>query len=135
MSEWLEASAPARIDLAGGTLDLWPLHVLHPGSATINLAIDLRARCRVRPGVAGFRVTAPDLGYERVAEEPRQLLADPRGALAGAGRRDRSSLPLAVTGSASSAMNRLGTAAASDAAGGEPGPGGRTCPVSIAATS
>ncbi len=84
MSQWFEASAPARVDLAGGTLDLWPLHVLHPGSCTINVAIDLRARCRVRPGSAGFRVTVPDLGYERVVGEPRELLADPRAALAGA---------------------------------------------------
>jgi D-glycero-alpha-D-manno-heptose-7-phosphate kinase len=84
MSQWIEASAPARVDLAGGTLDLWPLHVLHPGSVTVNLAIDLRARCRVRAGTAGFRVTVPELGYERSVEEPGQLLADPRGALAGA---------------------------------------------------
>ena len=72
------------MDLAGGTLDLWPLHVLHPGSCTVNLAIDLRATCRVRPGASGFRVTVPDLGYERVVAQPRDLLADPRGALAGA---------------------------------------------------
>ena len=84
MSQWFEASAPARVDLAGGTLDLWPLHVLHPGSCTINVAIDLRARCRVRPGASGFRVTVPDLGYERLVAEPGELLADPRGALAGA---------------------------------------------------
>lgn len=81
---WLEASAPARIDLAGGTLDLWPLHVLHPGSVTVNLAIDLRARCRVRPRSSGYRVTVPDLGYERSVGEALELLADPRGALAGA---------------------------------------------------
>lgn len=84
MSEWIEATAPGRVDLAGGTLDLWPLHVLHPGSVTINVAIDLRARCRVRPGSAGFKVTVPELGYERLVDEPGQLLADPRGALAGA---------------------------------------------------
>jgi D-glycero-alpha-D-manno-heptose-7-phosphate kinase len=79
-----EASAPARIDLAGGTLDLWPLHVLHPGSVTVNVAIDLRARCRVRKREGGFRVAVPDLGYERTAARPGDLLADPRGALAGA---------------------------------------------------
>ena len=50
----IEASAPARVDLAGGTLDLWPLHVLHPGSVTVNLAIDRRASCRV--GRAGEAV-------------------------------------------------------------------------------
>jgi D-glycero-alpha-D-manno-heptose-7-phosphate kinase len=79
-----DASAPARIDLAGGTLDLWPLHVLHPGSVTVNVAIDLRARCRVRRRDAGFRVSVPELGYERTAARPSDLLADPRGALAGA---------------------------------------------------
>jgi D-glycero-alpha-D-manno-heptose-7-phosphate kinase len=84
MSPWVEASAPARIDLAGGTLDLWPLHVLHPGSVTVNLAVDLRARCRVRPGDGGFRVTVADLGYDRIAARPADLLSDPRGALAGA---------------------------------------------------
>lgn len=84
MSNWIEASAPARIDLAGGTLDLWPLHVLHPGSVTVNLAIDLRARCRVRKRAGGFRVTVPDLGYERSVAEAKELLADPRAALAGA---------------------------------------------------
>src|SRR5215813_13510219 len=84
MSQTFEASASARIDLAGGTLDLWPLHVLHPGSVTVNLAIDLRARCRVRKAATGFRVTVPDLGYERRVGQPAELLSDPRGALAGA---------------------------------------------------
>ena len=84
MSQWIEASAPARIDLAGGTLDLWPLHVLHPGSVTVNLAIDLRARCRVRKRTGSFRVTVPDLGYDRSVDDPKDLLADPRAALAGA---------------------------------------------------
>jgi len=35
--------APARADLAGGTLDLWPLYCLVPGSATLNVALDLFA--------------------------------------------------------------------------------------------
>ncbi len=42
-----EASAPTRIDLAGGTLDIWPLSLLVPGAITVNLAVDLRARARV----------------------------------------------------------------------------------------
>src|SRR5262249_28508077 len=83
MSSWIEVTAPARVDLAGGTLDLWPLNVLHPGSVTVNLAVDLRARCRVRPATR-FRVTVPGLGYERIVETPRDFLADPRAALAGA---------------------------------------------------
>ena len=42
-----EASAPTRIDLAGGTLDIWPLSILVPGAITVNLAVDLRTRARV----------------------------------------------------------------------------------------
>jgi D-glycero-alpha-D-manno-heptose-7-phosphate kinase len=84
MTKSFEATAPARIDLAGGTLDLWPLYVLHPGSVTVNVAIDLRARCRVGVRERGFRVTVPGLGYERVVNKASELLADPRAALAGA---------------------------------------------------
>lgn len=40
-------SAPTRIDLAGGTLDIWPLYLFHPGAQTINAAISLRARASV----------------------------------------------------------------------------------------
>ena len=43
----IETSAPTRIDLAGGTLDIWPLYLFHPGAQTINAAIDLRARATI----------------------------------------------------------------------------------------
>jgi D-glycero-alpha-D-manno-heptose-7-phosphate kinase len=43
----IETSAPTRIDLAGGTIDIWPLYLFHPGAQTINAAISLRARARV----------------------------------------------------------------------------------------
>jgi D-glycero-alpha-D-manno-heptose-7-phosphate kinase len=35
------ARAWCRVDLAGGTLDIWPLGVLHSSSRTVNVAIDL----------------------------------------------------------------------------------------------
>lgn len=38
-------SAPTRCDLAGGTLDLWPLYCLFGSSRTINVAIDIKANC------------------------------------------------------------------------------------------
>lgn len=44
----LAASAPARIDLAGGTLDIWPLFLLHEGAVTVNAAIELRAHVEAR---------------------------------------------------------------------------------------
>jgi D-glycero-alpha-D-manno-heptose-7-phosphate kinase len=46
---FIESSAPTRIDLAGGTLDIWPLYLFHDGAQTLNAAISLRAHCSVRP--------------------------------------------------------------------------------------
>ena len=45
----IETSAPTRIDLAGGTIDIWPLYLFHPGAQTLNAAISLRASARVEP--------------------------------------------------------------------------------------
>jgi D-glycero-alpha-D-manno-heptose-7-phosphate kinase len=39
----IESSAPTRIDLAGGTIDIWPLYLFHDGAQTLNAAISLRA--------------------------------------------------------------------------------------------
>ena len=43
----IESSAPPRVDLAGGTIDIWPLYLFHPGAITVNFAISLHARCRI----------------------------------------------------------------------------------------
>ncbi|MCA1849461.1 MAG: GHMP kinase [Acidobacteria bacterium] len=43
----IESSAPTRVDLAGGTIDIWPLYLFHPGAATVNFAISLGAHCRI----------------------------------------------------------------------------------------
>ncbi len=43
----IESSAPTRVDLAGGTIDIWPLYLFHPGATTVNFAISLRAHCRI----------------------------------------------------------------------------------------
>ena len=83
MANAIEASAPARIDLAGGTLDLWPLHVLHPGSVTVNLAIDRRATCRVQRSSGGFVVRSATHGLERRASRISELMEDPATALVG----------------------------------------------------
>jgi D-glycero-alpha-D-manno-heptose-7-phosphate kinase len=49
LAEAVEATAPTRIDLAGGTVDLWPLYLFHPGSVTVNAAINLRVRVQLVP--------------------------------------------------------------------------------------
>jgi D-glycero-alpha-D-manno-heptose-7-phosphate kinase len=43
----IDTSAPTRIDLAGGTIDIWPLYLFHPGAQTLNAAISIRARARI----------------------------------------------------------------------------------------
>ncbi len=43
------SSAPTRIDLAGGTIDIWPLYLFHEHAQTLNAAISLRARCALSP--------------------------------------------------------------------------------------
>ena len=41
----IESKAPTRVDFAGGTLDIWPLYLFHPGAVTVNAAISLYASC------------------------------------------------------------------------------------------
>ena len=41
----IESKAPTRVDLAGGTLDIWPLYLFHPGAVTVNVAISRYASC------------------------------------------------------------------------------------------
>jgi D-glycero-alpha-D-manno-heptose-7-phosphate kinase len=43
------AQAPCRADLAGGTMDLWPLYLFHPGALTLNVALGILTTCRITP--------------------------------------------------------------------------------------
>jgi len=43
----IESSAPTRVDLAGGTIDIWPLYLFHTGASTVNFALSLRAHVRI----------------------------------------------------------------------------------------
>ena len=63
MPERCEARAPTRIDLAGGTVDLWPLCLLHDRAMTVNAAINLYARAQVtRAGSQGITIRSLDRG-------------------------------------------------------------------------
>jgi D-glycero-alpha-D-manno-heptose-7-phosphate kinase len=72
-----KARAPTRIDLAGGTLDIWPLYLLFPGAMTVNLAVDLPARVRIAPRADGRVVLkAEDLDVATGADGVDVLPAD-----------------------------------------------------------
>lgn len=43
------SKAPCRVDLAGGTLDIWPLYLYHANAVTINFAVDRYASCVLEP--------------------------------------------------------------------------------------
>ena len=43
----LLAKAPCRVDIAGGTIDIWPLYLFHEGACTVNFAVDRYASCRL----------------------------------------------------------------------------------------
>lgn len=49
MKSAVTATAPTRIDLAGGTLDIWPLNLMFDNPITLNMAIDIKVTARVSP--------------------------------------------------------------------------------------
>jgi D-glycero-alpha-D-manno-heptose-7-phosphate kinase len=69
-----------RVDLAGGTLDIWPLGLFHPGARTVNVAIDLAATVQLRPADL-YRVRQGDSLVE--AASAAELRAHPEAALVG----------------------------------------------------
>src|SRR5215470_17293744 len=74
------ASAPTRIDLAGGTIDIWPLYLFHDGACTVNAAISLRAHVDIEPRTDGrVELRSIDTGRQVVAASWREL--NPAGEL------------------------------------------------------
>ncbi|MGH9409196.1 MAG: GHMP kinase, partial [Vicinamibacterales bacterium] len=72
----IHTSAPTRIDLAGGTLDIWPLYLFHDGAQTINAAISLRASCDLRSRADRRLVIVSEDSGERVEVDHWSQLRD-----------------------------------------------------------
>ncbi len=58
------AHAPCRADLAGSTLDIWPLYLFHRGAVTLNFAVSVVASCRII-GLKTTRIHLRSLDTER----------------------------------------------------------------------
>lgn len=43
----IHAQSPCRVDLAGGTLDIWPLYLFHENAVTVNFAVDRYTSCDI----------------------------------------------------------------------------------------
>lgn len=63
----VRATAPTRIDLAGGTLDLWPIHTLLDAKATVNVGITLPAATEI--------TTSADRHYHLSSEDQTSSLS------------------------------------------------------------
>jgi len=72
----IDSSAPTRIDLAGGTLDIWPLYLFHEAAQTLNVAISLRAHCSIRPRADRRIVIVSDDTGKRVEADHWSALRD-----------------------------------------------------------
>ncbi|HEX9983499.1 MAG TPA: hypothetical protein VGF69_09550 [Thermoanaerobaculia bacterium] len=74
--------APVRADLAGGTLDLWPLYLFHPGARTVNVAISFFAESEVsETGDGAIELNFADTQYSQRYESLTALGADPKASL------------------------------------------------------
>lgn len=73
----IESSAPTRIDLAGGTIDIWPLYLFHDQAQTLNVAISLRAHASIESREDGrIAIRSIDTGREVQAADWRALALD-----------------------------------------------------------
>lgn len=68
--------APTRIDLAGGTLDIYPLYLFAGGGVVLNVAIDLFAQVDIEVREdSRITVEAADLGLSLEAEELNEFVS------------------------------------------------------------
>ena len=77
----IESSAPTRVDLAGGTIDIWPLYLFHPGAMTVNFALSLRASVRIETRNDGHIILESRdraAGLETTVERLHELEHDDR---------------------------------------------------------
>jgi D-glycero-alpha-D-manno-heptose-7-phosphate kinase len=58
------AQAPCRVDMAGGTLDIWPLYLFHANAMTVNFAVDRYTSCKLETR-ADSRIVLRSLDLKR----------------------------------------------------------------------
>lgn len=66
--------SPTRVDLAGGTLDMWPLFNFTNNAVTINLAIDIWTTCELQPrSDSQLKIKSLDLNKEWVFADAKSF--------------------------------------------------------------
>ena len=74
----IQVSSPTRVDLAGGTLDLWPLYLfLKRPAQTVNVAIDIMTHARITPkSDSEIELVSVDLKLEKKYPNLQAALSD-----------------------------------------------------------
>ncbi len=67
---------PNRVDLAGGTLDIFPLYLLVRDAVTVNAAIEVTSRVAVHPARAGAELQSDNYRYEESAPDTHGFSLD-----------------------------------------------------------
>lgn len=69
--------SPTRVDLAGGTLDLWPLYLFINGASTVNVAIDVYTMAEITPhSDSTIVLESSDLKLKKTYAHLQEALAD-----------------------------------------------------------
>ena len=72
----ITAKAPCRVDLAGGTIDIWPLYLYHENAVTVNFAVNRYASCEIETRAdARIRLRSLDLKGEEEFDSIEALRA------------------------------------------------------------
>jgi D-glycero-alpha-D-manno-heptose-7-phosphate kinase len=70
------SKSPCRVDLAGGTIDIWPLYLYHDGAITVNFAVNRYTSCVLETrGDSRIAIRSRDLAAEETFESLEALLA------------------------------------------------------------
>ena len=94
----VHADAPSRVDLAGGTLDIWPLYLFEDGGITVNCAVELRSWVTLETRNDNlFRIRAEDIDQEQTGADLDSMLGGPLDLPARVVRHYAPSHPMNVT--------------------------------------
>ncbi|MFH0822523.1 MAG: GHMP kinase [Pseudomonadota bacterium] len=73
----ISVSTPNRIDLAGGTTDIYPLYLILEGGCTVNVAVNIRSRVMLStPCDDMFSIVSEDMGESVTAPYVSDLRPD-----------------------------------------------------------
>lgn len=76
--EKIVVQSPTRVDLAGGTLDLWPLYLFVHGATTVNVAISVYTKAELTPrSDSSIELESVDLKLTKNYKNLSEALSDP----------------------------------------------------------